>query len=308
MPRTPDVKAIPAASDDLSRVRLIACHNCHAQFDVTHVVEKTFPCRCGEVLENKKLRPVDTKIHRCGSCGAHVRAEDEHCDYCGAAIVRDPRKLSLICPECYGRNADESRFCTACGVAFSPEPVHAEGFELPCPCCGCLMPCRPVAGLHVNECPECNGIWAPKGKFEQLVARAIEARQNATPLQRFNINPRVKGANPARQEVAYRKCPQCEAYMQRRNFQKSSGVIIDRCGEHGTWLDADELEQIAGFLLSGGRPESAANLRREAAKAAASRRKAAAAAPVPGPTVGPRARMGSGGTTSLLDILTDLLD
>ena len=41
--------------------------------------------------------------------------------------------------------------------------------------------------------------------------------------------------------------------MLRRNYRKSSGVIVDVCNEHGTWLDADELEQIAGFLLSGGR-------------------------------------------------------
>ena len=40
--------------------------------------------------------------------------------------------------------------------------------------------------------------------------------------------------------------------MQRKNFRKSSGVILDVCGAHGTWLDADELEQIAGFILSGG--------------------------------------------------------
>jgi hypothetical protein len=40
--------------------------------------------------------------------------------------------------------------------------------------------------------------------------------------------------------------------MQRRNYQKSSGVITDVCNTHGTWLDADELEQIAGFILSGG--------------------------------------------------------
>jgi Zn-finger nucleic acid-binding protein len=52
--------------------------------------------------------------------------------------------------------------------------------------------------------------------------------------------------------VQYRKCPECDAFMHRRNFRKSSGVIIDRCNEHGTWLDADELEQIAGFILSGG--------------------------------------------------------
>ena len=42
--------------------------------------------------------------------------------------------------------------------------------------------------------------------------------------------------------------------MLRRNFRKSSGVILDVCSEHGTWLDADELEQITGFILSGGAP------------------------------------------------------
>ena len=40
--------------------------------------------------------------------------------------------------------------------------------------------------------------------------------------------------------------------MLRRNFRRSSGVILDVCVEHGTWLDADELEQITGFILSGG--------------------------------------------------------
>ena len=42
--------------------------------------------------------------------------------------------------------------------------------------------------------------------------------------------------------------------MQRRNFRKRSGVIVDRCSEHGTWLDADELEQIAGFLMGSDDP------------------------------------------------------
>jgi Zn-finger nucleic acid-binding protein len=44
--------------------------------------------------------------------------------------------------------------------------------------------------------------------------------------------------------------------MHRRNFRKSSGVIIDRCTAHGTWLDADELEQIAGFILTGRQPSA----------------------------------------------------
>jgi Zn-finger nucleic acid-binding protein len=53
--------------------------------------------------------------------------------------------------------------------------------------------------------------------------------------------------------------------MQRRNFRKSSGVILDICRGHGVWLDADELEQIAGFLLAGG--ETSAAMQAEVASA-----------------------------------------
>jgi Zn-finger nucleic acid-binding protein len=68
--------------------------------------------------------------------------------------------------------------------------------------------------------------------------------------------PRNKGANPREQRVLYRKCPVCEAFMRRSNYRKTSGVIIDICNEHGTWLDVDELEAIAGYVISGGRPEA----------------------------------------------------
>jgi Zn-finger nucleic acid-binding protein len=86
--------------------------------------------------------------------------------------------------------------------------------------------------------------------------------------------PRVKGGNPFHQQVRYRKCPECDGFMNRRNYQKSSGVIIDVCRAHGTWLDADELEQIAGFILSGGRtsPMLEAEHARAASEAAAAAR------------------------------------
>ena len=45
--------------------------------------------------------------------------------------------------------------------------------------------------------------------------------------------------------------------MQRKNYGKRSGVIVDWCGTHGTWLDADELEQIAAFIASGGLRDAA---------------------------------------------------
>jgi Zn-finger nucleic acid-binding protein len=241
-------------------VRLIACASCHTQYDVTDVIEESVRCRCGEMIPNEPVVAVDAEIHRCGSCGAQVRADAADCQYCGSEIIRDTRKLSLICPECHGRNAEQSRFCTACGVAFAPETVKVEGFELPCPVCGCLMPTRSVGGVGINECPSCNGLWAPGKRLDLLINRAIEARRSNDPALLQSFEPRTSGGNPVSQRIAYRKCPECEAFMQRRNFRKSSGVIIDSCRKHGTWLDADELEQITGFVLSGGNPEATAIL------------------------------------------------
>ncbi len=233
-------------------MRLVACPTCHTQYDVSRVLARSFGCRCGSEVENRELKASDVPSQRCGSCGALLGDGSRRCEYCGAACEIDPSRLSLICPECYARNADASRFCTACGVAFRPEPISVEGRELPCPACEVLMPPRPLMGLALNECAKCCGLWVPADCFEQLVERARENRSRAEPSATPALRPRSQGANPARQRVLYRSCPICDAQMQRRNFRKSSGVIVDRCRDHGTWLDADELEQIAGFLLGGG--------------------------------------------------------
>lgn len=237
-------------------MRLIACETCHAQYDVSDVAAETIACRCGAVLANRPLAPVDAKIHRCAACGAAVGERAKSCDFCGASIVRegDPRKLSLICPECCARNANDARFCTACGVGFHPEPIPSNAVELGCPVCDALMPAQSVAGISVNECTSCGGLWVPGEHFDRLVTRAIEQRKQRDPSAALEAAPRVKGANPVTQRVEYRRCPSCAAQMLRRNFRKSSGVILDVCVEHGSWLDADELEQITGFILSGGAP------------------------------------------------------
>jgi Zn-finger nucleic acid-binding protein len=61
-----------------------------------------------------------------------------------------------------------------------------------------------------------------------------------------------------RSKIRYRRCPECGEFMQRKNFAGRSGVIVDWCGDHGTWLDADELELISAFVLSGGMHEAPA--------------------------------------------------
>ena len=233
-------------------MRLVACPECHRQFDVTHVDAAEIGCVCGARVRNERREAVSARVRRCGSCGAGLPPDARSCEYCGAEVVRDEQRLSLLCPECFARNEEASRFCTACGVAFDPQPFAGDGHEHPCPDCGCLMPPRSVAEIPVNECPSCNGVWVQGDRFERLVARAVDAVRKAEQSDLPGRSPRRAGANPAAQAVRYRKCPVCEAFMQRRNYRKCSGIILDRCAPHGTWLDADELEEIAGFILEHG--------------------------------------------------------
>jgi len=238
-------------------VRLVACSNCHAQYDVTNVIVDEFPCRCGSMVKNCEHEGIDIAVMRCSSCGAMLLdSKSNSCAYCRAAIVREDADRSLICPECYARNTHSSRFCVGCGVGFHPDPLQLQSEQYPCPACSVLMPTNSIGGIVVNECPRCQGLWVPGSHFDLLINRAIEARKQNFAVQTGIAQPRVSGANPARQKVEYRKCPMCDQYMRRQNYRKRSGIIIDRCVDHGVWLDADELEQIAGFVLSGGLLES----------------------------------------------------
>jgi Zn-finger nucleic acid-binding protein/ribosomal protein L40E len=240
-------------------VRLVACPKCHVQFDVSGVSDPEIACHCGAAIPNGTPQPVEAAIRRCGSCGASVGTQAERCDYCGSGIVRDKSKLSLLCPECYARNGRSSRFCTSCGVEFRPQPPPAAGAAaLRCPACKTpKMVKRGIGGVPVEECPYCNGLWVPGANFDALIHRAIDAQKSRPSDGLTTAQPGSAASSPSfPSRVVYRKCPACDGQMQRKNFGARSGVIVDWCGKHGTWLDADELEAIADFIVSGGLEES----------------------------------------------------
>jgi len=52
--------------------------------------------------------------------------------------------------------------------------------------------------------------------------------------------------------ISYAPCPQCGQLMNRVNFARCSGVVVDVCRGHGTWFDRDELREIVEFIRAGG--------------------------------------------------------
>jgi Zn-finger nucleic acid-binding protein len=232
-------------------VKLVACPNCHAQYDVAAVNEETISCPCGTTISTKTPLAVDAAVSRCAACGALVAEGATTCSYCNAAIVRDRALAGPVCPECYARNPEGAKHCTACGVAFLPQPVRTGEEPLECPvCAGVRLTARSLGGLWMDECPMCLGLWAPGEVIDRVVEHVREKRR---------LEGAAPGASSQRErhanwqgEISYRRCPACKQAMQRKNFGRRSGVIVDRCSSHGTWLDADEMEDIAAFVLAGG--------------------------------------------------------
>jgi hypothetical protein len=52
--------------------------------------------------------------------------------------------------------------------------------------------------------------------------------------------------------VQYKQCPVCDGAMTRRNYGTVSGVIVDVCYDHGTWVDGTAFGELADFIVRGG--------------------------------------------------------
>jgi Zn-finger nucleic acid-binding protein len=95
--------------------------------------------------------------------------------------------------------------------------------------------------LYIEKCKHCDGIFLDFGELEEIMESEIKKseRNDLKRLQEIKNNPLIR-----EREVRYKKCPECRKVMLRLNYKGRSVVIIDRCKEHGYWLDSGELRQM----------------------------------------------------------------
>jgi Zn-finger nucleic acid-binding protein len=166
--------------------------------------------------------------------------------------------LQTVCPNCLARVSDHARYCHHCSTLLVVESVAGELTSCHCPACGPdrVLTHRQLSSQQINvlECQKCGGFWISLETFDKLLE--VVARQ---------IQPGAAGyrsPTQAQQRSAYRPCPVCGQLMNRRNFGRHSGVIVDICGSHGIWFDAQELAQIVRWVRSGGLEDAQLDLAR----------------------------------------------
>jgi len=176
----------------------------------------------------------------CPNCGGGVESDRTQCQFCKC------RLKTVGCPKCLGLMFVGSKFCGHCGSIAAPVDISLDGEAGECPRCRQGLEEISVEDTRLRACTKCDGLWIGVKTFETICADS--ERQSA--VLGF-IDSRTLRGTPLT-KVNYVPCPDCGDLMNRSNFAKASGVIVDLCKQHGVWFDADELPSIIQFIQKGG--------------------------------------------------------
>ncbi|NOT47925.1 MAG: hypothetical protein HOP17_09295 [Acidobacteria bacterium] len=176
----------------------------------------------------------------CPNCGGAVASDKSKCEFCGS------RLKTVGCSACLGMMFLGSKFCGHCGATASHAELLDSSAAGECPRCKVKLQSLKIGEVGIRECERCGGFWSDVRTFESICSN----KEHQASLLGFSgsyVHP-----DAARPTISYVPCPDCKQLMNRSNFAKSSGVIVDLCKQHGVWFDAGELPKIIDFIEKGG--------------------------------------------------------
>jgi Zn-finger nucleic acid-binding protein len=175
----------------------------------------------------------------CPNCGGALMSDRTECEFCRS------RLKTVACPSCLGLMFLGAKFCKHCGKKATSVSV-ADSSSGDCPRCKVALQRLEIGTISIDECTRCGGFWSDKETFENLCSN--HEQQSAILSFASGVSREIAGPVP----VAYVPCPVCKELMNRSNFARLSGIIIDSCRQHGVWFDKEELPKIIEFINSGG--------------------------------------------------------
>ena len=179
----------------------------------------------------------DAASLHCPNCGAPADAGAQSCKYCRAALA------TVSCPSCFALMFEGSVYCPHCGARRARAAGGTRTAR--CPACRAAMRDVQIGATGLLECERCRATWVDAATFEHICA---DREAQAAVLHQWGAPP----ARAAAGEVQYRKCVACGKVMNRVNFGRVSGTVVDVCKGHGTFLDSGELHLIVSFIQHGG--------------------------------------------------------
>ena len=196
---------------------------------------------------------MNAETLNCPTCGAAAASDSTRCEFCGA------RLKTVACARCFAMMFVGAKHCSSCGAKAEEAGVRG-GAKASCPRCRVGLESIAVGSASLRECARCDGLWVDAESFERIVN---EREEQSAVLGAAALLPKQGAGGGGPGEVRYVPCPQCGELMNRVNFARCSGVVVDVCKGHGTWFDRDELRRIVEFIRGGGLSVSREREKRE---------------------------------------------
>ncbi len=163
----------------------------------------------------------------CDNCSAPLPQNSIICDYCGTRNDTDLKGVHRYTVH----EPDTERICPRCNISLRTIDLKIDGKFL------------------IERCEDCLGLFFDTGELETLIKASVK---NVYDVNRHKIDELNKTLRNNDYPTSYIKCPVCTQIMNRVNFGAKSGVIIDKCSDHGVWLDGGELRHLLEWVKAGG--------------------------------------------------------
>lgn len=165
---------------------------------------------------------MDTATFNCPNCGADLAISETEGGHCGCQQIESNIEKTEV-PD------SALKLCPRCRTSLSAI-THGQ--------------------TKLHECMVCDGLWISVDAFHAICS---DSEKQSAKIER---TPRPTSAEFEIDERRYIACPVCQEMMNRMNFVRTSGIMLDICPSHGVWFDRDELNGIIKFIHSGGLDES----------------------------------------------------
>ncbi len=164
----------------------------------------------------------------CCNCSAPLPPSSIQCDYCGSRNDIDLKGVHYYTTH----ESDSELMCPRCNIRLETIDLKIDGKFL------------------IERCETCLGLFFDPGELEAVLEATVSNVFTINRSQLESINTAMRSSDYG---VTYIKCPVCTKLMNRVNFGAKSGVIVDRCKDHGVWLDGGELRHLFEWMKAGGK-------------------------------------------------------
>ena len=154
----------------------------------------------------------------------------------------------MKCPHCSNLTSDIGKKCVHCGKEIQDSIQRDRRISVKCPICKIDTEIISFSGIELDYCYKCGGIWFDRGETKSF----HNALSDKTLCEEMKIYLEgLSGLRSRADRSDYLKCPICSMPMSHKRFIDVSDIILDKCFDHGTWAEKDDLLSIIEIVYSG---------------------------------------------------------